>query len=72
MASFYQRSREATDEALRLFYAAIGRDAEFASAYGMAAWCYGWRKDRNAPGRCCRKSPRHSADTQQSTGESIF
>jgi TolB-like protein len=44
MASFYQRSREATDEALRLFYAAIGRDAEFASAYGMAAWCYGWRK----------------------------
>jgi TolB-like protein len=44
MASFYQRNREATDEALRLFYAAIGRDAEFASAYGMAAWCYGWRK----------------------------
>jgi TolB-like protein/Flp pilus assembly protein TadD len=44
MASFYQRSREAIDEALRLFYAAIGRDAEFASAYGMAAWCYGWRK----------------------------
>jgi TolB-like protein len=44
MASFHQRSRAATDEALRLFYAAIGRDAEFASAYGMAAWCYGWRK----------------------------
>ena len=44
MASFYQRSRGAIDEALRLFYAAIGRDAEFASAYGMAAWCYGWRK----------------------------
>ena len=44
MASFYQRSCEATDEALRLFYAAIGRDPEFAAAYGMAAWCYGWRK----------------------------
>jgi TolB-like protein/Flp pilus assembly protein TadD len=44
MASFYQRSREAIDEALRLFYAAIEHDAEFASAYGMAAWCYGWRK----------------------------
>jgi TolB-like protein len=44
MASYYLRSREATDEALQLFYAAIGRDAKFASAYGMAAWCYGWRK----------------------------
>jgi TolB-like protein len=44
MASFYQRNREATDEALRFFYAAIGRDAGFASAYGIAAWCYGWRK----------------------------
>ena len=44
MASYYQRSREAIDEALRLFYAAIGRDSEFAAAYAMAAWCYGWRK----------------------------
>ncbi len=30
MASYYQRSREAIDEALRLFYAAIERDAELA------------------------------------------
>jgi TolB-like protein len=43
MASFYQRSRDANDEALRLFYKAIEVDSDFATAYGMAAWCYGWR-----------------------------
>lgn len=44
MASFYQRSKEANNEALRLFYKAIELDPDFASAYGMAAWCYAWRK----------------------------
>jgi TolB-like protein len=44
MASFYQRKREAISEALRLFDKAIELDPDFASAYGMAAWCYGWRK----------------------------
>jgi TolB-like protein len=44
MASYYQRTRQAISEALRLFYKAIEADPEFASAYGMAAWCYGWRK----------------------------
>jgi TolB-like protein len=44
MASYYRRSREAIDEALPLFYKAIELDPEFASAYGMAAWCYAWRK----------------------------
>jgi TolB-like protein len=44
MARFYQRSREATDEALRLFKTAIDFDPEFAAAYGMAAWCHAWRK----------------------------
>lgn len=29
---------------LRLFYKAIELDSDFASAYGMASWCYGWRK----------------------------
>jgi len=43
MASFYQRNRDANDEALRLFYKAIEVDPDFATAYGMAAWCYGWR-----------------------------
>jgi TolB-like protein len=44
MASYYQTTREGTNEALRLFYKAIESDPDFASAYGMAAWCYGWRK----------------------------
>jgi TolB-like protein/Tfp pilus assembly protein PilF len=44
MASYYLRTREAINEALRLFYKAIELDPDFASAYGMAAWCYGWRK----------------------------
>ena len=44
MASFNQRTKDAVDDALRLFYKAIDLDADFASAYGMAAWCYGWRK----------------------------
>ena len=44
MASYYRRTREAINEALPLFYKAIEIDPDFASAYGMAAWCYGWRK----------------------------
>jgi TolB-like protein len=44
MASFYQRSKEANIKALRLFSKAIELDADFALAYGMAAWCYVWRK----------------------------
>ena len=44
MASVYQRTNTATSEALRLFYKAIELDPDFASAYGMAAWCYVWRK----------------------------
>ena len=44
MASFHQWTREANNEALRLFYKAIELDPDFASAYGMAAWCYAWRK----------------------------
>jgi hypothetical protein len=41
---FRQASRSAIDEALPLFYGAIQRDPEFASAYAMAAWCYSLRK----------------------------
>ncbi len=44
LASFYQRNREANDEALGLFNKAIEFDPDFAAAYGMAAWCYAWRK----------------------------
>jgi TolB-like protein len=44
MWKFRQVSRSAIDEALPLFYEAIQRDPEFASAYAMAAWCYSLRK----------------------------
>ena len=43
MASFHQRSRVATSDALHLFSRAIELDSEFAAAYGMGAWCYVWR-----------------------------
>ena len=38
-------TKEAVSEALRLFYGAIELDRDFASAYGMAAWCYVLRKN---------------------------
>src|SRR6516162_4982603 len=44
LANVHQWTRAANDEALRLFYKAIELDHRFASAYGMAAWCYIWRK----------------------------
>ena len=44
MASVHQATRQANDEALRLFYEAIKLDPDFASAYAMAAWCHTWRK----------------------------
>ncbi|WP_296334810.1 tetratricopeptide repeat protein, partial [Reyranella sp.] len=37
-------TREAQDQALRLFYRAIELDPDFATAYGMAARCYSTRK----------------------------
>jgi len=44
MASLYRWTKEDVTEALRLFYKAIELDPEFASAYGMGAWCYHWRR----------------------------
>ena len=44
MSVLHQWTREANDEAMGAFYKAIEQDPEFASAYGMAAWCYVWRK----------------------------
>jgi len=40
MASLYQWSSDSLSEALKLFYKAIELDPHFASAHGMAAWCY--------------------------------
>jgi len=44
MASHYQVTWEGTNEALGMFYRAIELDPGFASAHGMAALCYCWRK----------------------------
>jgi adenylate cyclase len=44
VASFYQLTKEAVSEALQQFCKAIELDADFASAYGMAAWCYSQRR----------------------------
>jgi tetratricopeptide (TPR) repeat protein len=46
MANVYQWTKEGNSEALRLFYRAIELDPDFASAYGVAAWCYVLRKAR--------------------------
>jgi TolB-like protein len=43
-AKFYEWTREANNEAKRLFLKATELDREFALAYGMAARCYTWRK----------------------------
>jgi TolB-like protein/Flp pilus assembly protein TadD len=40
MANLRLWTREANDEALRLFNKAIELDPDFSSAYGMATWCY--------------------------------
>jgi TolB-like protein/class 3 adenylate cyclase len=44
MASVNQWTRESNDQALGAFYKAMELDPGFASAYGMAAWCYIWRR----------------------------
>ena len=44
MMYFYQWTSESISEALRLFYRAIELDPAFASAHGLAAWCYVRRK----------------------------
>jgi TolB-like protein len=44
IASLHSWTKESNDEALRLFSKAIELDSDFASAYGMASWCYVRRK----------------------------
>ena len=44
MASHNQWTRESNEEALRLFYRAIELDPGFATAHGLAAWSFVWRK----------------------------
>src|SRR5690606_32035852 len=44
MASFHAGGQENVDLALAIFRQALERDPEYASAFGMAAWCLFWRR----------------------------
>jgi TolB-like protein/Tfp pilus assembly protein PilF len=44
IGNYFPITKEASEEALRLLYKAIELDPAFASAYGIAAWYYAWRK----------------------------
>jgi TolB-like protein/class 3 adenylate cyclase/tetratricopeptide (TPR) repeat protein len=44
LASVHRWSKEGVGEALQLFHKAIELDPDFASAHGLAAWCYFWRR----------------------------
>jgi len=44
MANIYQGTKQANLEALQNFQQAIDVDENFATAYGMCAYCYVWRK----------------------------
>jgi TolB-like protein len=44
MAGFHAGGPENTEQALSCFRNAIKLDPEYASAYGMAAWCLFWRR----------------------------
>ena len=44
MASFHAGTQTSIDEAIERFRQAIALDPEYASAYGMAAWCLFWRR----------------------------
>jgi TolB-like protein/class 3 adenylate cyclase len=44
MANIYQGTKEANLAALQNFQRAVEIDSDFATAYGMCAYCYVWRK----------------------------
>ncbi len=44
MASFHVSTRDNVDRALASFHKAVELDPDYASAYGMAAWCLFWRR----------------------------
>jgi TolB-like protein/Tfp pilus assembly protein PilF len=58
VACIHRETKDSTEQALRLFQMAVEFDPEYASAYGMAAWCY-----------CSRKH--HSSITAQEVAEAV-
>jgi TolB-like protein/class 3 adenylate cyclase len=67
IASVNEWTKDGFSEGLRLFYRAIELDSNFASAYGMAAWCYvrrksdGWMTDIAKEVAETRRLVRHAA-----------
>jgi TolB-like protein len=68
MGNVYQWSKDGIDGALSLFHKAVEIDPEFASAYGMAAYCYvqrtsyGWIADRMRESAECARLARRAAE----------
>jgi TolB-like protein len=68
LGRLYQWNRSGVDDALRLFRRATEIDAEFACAYGMAAYCYvqrksyGWLNDRACEAEECARLARRAAE----------
>jgi len=68
LALVERTTKEANDEALRLFKKAIDRDPEFALAYARAAHCYvyrkanGWIVDRAEEIAECKRLARHAVE----------
>jgi adenylate cyclase len=57
MASIHQGTKESNDEALLLLRRAINLDCDYAAAYGMAAFCYVWRKANGWTGPTAHEKP---------------
>ena len=68
MGNVYEWSRDGISNALSLFHRAIEIDPEFATAYGMAAYCYvqrtsyGWTVDRPQEVAECARLARLAAE----------
>jgi TolB-like protein/Tfp pilus assembly protein PilF len=68
VGSVHQWTRDSMTDALGLFHQAIEIDPEFASAYGMAAYCYvqrqsyGWITDRPQETAECARLARQAAE----------
>ncbi|MBB4370315.1 TolB-like protein [Bradyrhizobium sp. cir1] len=44
LAGINRATKGGTSDALQALYRAIELDPDYSSAYGMGAWCYGWRQ----------------------------
>ena len=77
LAEFHKRTREGTDRALLLLEKAMSRDAEFASACGLAALCYqkrkanGWVVDPERETAEAKRLARRAADIGKNDADAL-